>query len=168
MAVKRKRSVNYVDPVELLEEVKNYRSTGVCSNRLGKLLLLMATNFASKGNWSGYTWKQDMISEAVLTCVKYLQNFNPEKSSNAFSYVTQILGNAFKLTIINEKKHIHIKNICHQATMLTPFMEESSYSEKSLDYASIQNRVAEDQINTKEKPNYLWVEPLQQPQNIVQ
>jgi hypothetical protein len=51
----RKKSIYYVDPHELLEEVKKYKKDGVCSERLGTLLILMAKNFSSKGNYAGYT-----------------------------------------------------------------------------------------------------------------
>jgi hypothetical protein len=153
----RKKSIYYVDPVELLEEVKLYKSSGKCSERLGALLLLMARNFSSKGNFAGYTWRADMVSEGVLTVVKYLRSFNPEKSSNAFSYITQILTNAFRLTIINEKKNIHIKNICYYSSLHNPLDEESSYVMKSLDYEKIQNSVPEG-TTSQHDINHLWVE----------
>jgi len=155
MALKKK-SIYYVSNAELLEEVKLYKLTGVCSERLGSMLLLIARNYSSKGNFAGYTWRQDMVSNAVYTCIKYLKNFNPEKSTNAFSYITQIIGNAFKLTINDEKKYGHIKNICYQSSLLNPLEKERCYMQKSIDYESIQNKVM-DYKETSKKENYLWV-----------
>jgi DNA-directed RNA polymerase specialized sigma24 family protein len=84
------------------------------NNKLGGMLLLVARNLSSKSNFSGYTWKQDMVSESLLTCVKYLKNFNPDKSQNAFAYVTQIIKNSFKLYITEQKKHSKIKDMCYK------------------------------------------------------
>ena len=47
MALKKK-SMYYVSNAELLEEVKLYKLTGVCSERLGSMLLLIARNYSSK------------------------------------------------------------------------------------------------------------------------
>jgi DNA-directed RNA polymerase specialized sigma subunit len=159
----RKKSIYYVSNAELLEEIKKYKVDGKASERLGNMLLLMARNYVSKGNFAGYTWRQDMVSVGVLTCIKYLRNFNPDKSSNAFSYVTQILGNAFKQTILDEKKVGHIKNICYQSSLTHPLNEESSYMQKSIDYELVQNRVADN--SSKQEVNHLWVE---QPTNSLQ
>lgn len=154
----KKKSIYYVSNVELLEEIKDYKKTGICSERLGHMLILMAKNYSSKGNFAGYTWRQDMVSNAVYTCIKYLHNFNPEKSSNAFSYITQIMGNAFKLTIIEEKKFGHIKNICYESSRIHPLESEGTYIQKSINYESVQEKVPDNQPGHYEKPNHLWVD----------
>jgi len=45
-----------------------------------------------------------MIAEAVLTCMKYAHNFNPEKTDNPFAYFTQYCNNAFLQVMEREKK----------------------------------------------------------------
>ena len=78
---------NYVNNKEIMVEMIEYRRTGVISERLGEMYYLIASNLANKSNFIGYTWKDDMIADAVLTCVKYCKNFNPEKSNNPFGYI---------------------------------------------------------------------------------
>ena len=109
------------------------------SESLGKMLLSISTHYSTKSNFSGYTWKQDMISESVFTCVKYLKNFKPEKSTNAFAYVTQIIKNSFKLYITDQKKHSKIKDICYKGFELyqTENRDVIHYTQKSLNYESI-------------------------------
>ena len=104
----------YVKNADLLRELIEYRNTGTVSEELGKMLLLIARNLSSKGNWNGYTWRQDMCAEATLTCVKYLKNFDAERSQNAFAYITQICNNSFKAYIKSERKHSEIKNSCYE------------------------------------------------------
>ena len=50
-----------------------------------------------------------MICDAIENCIQYLGNFNIEKSSNAFAYVTQICYYAFLRRIQKEKKQVFIK-----------------------------------------------------------
>ena len=71
--------------------------------------LLMAQKLSSKAGFVSYTFKDDMIGEGVLCVMKYCHNFDPEKSQNAFAYVTQVLHNAFIRYITNEKKQTYTK-----------------------------------------------------------
>ena len=102
----------YVKNKDLIVEVIKFKEDGVASEELGQMLLAIATKLSTKGNFAGYTWRQDMISEAVLTCIKYLRNFKPEKSQNPFAYVTQICKNSFKAYIKKQKTHSLIKDTC--------------------------------------------------------
>lgn len=79
----------------------------------------------------GYTYKEDFISEAILTVLKYIQNFNPEKTTNAFSYVTQICYHAFINYIKKQKKHSAIKDLCFQNQN---FINEETYAQRGVDY----------------------------------
>lgn len=76
---------------------------------LGECILKIATNLAKKGNFAGYQFKDDMISDAVQVCVRYLDKFDPEKSSNPFSYFTQTCTYAFINRISLEQKQQYVK-----------------------------------------------------------
>jgi len=69
----------------------------------------IARRYSSKPNFSGYTYKEDMIGEALYTCIRYAHNFDPEKSNNAFAYFTQYCHNAFIQFINKEKKFADLK-----------------------------------------------------------
>jgi DNA-directed RNA polymerase specialized sigma24 family protein len=51
-----------------------------------------------------------MIGDAIENCLRYLHNFNPEKTNNPFAYFTQIVYNAFLRRIEKEKKQLYIKH----------------------------------------------------------
>jgi len=76
---------------------------------IASCFLKIATKYASRPNFSGYTYKEDMIGEAVYICLRYAHNFNPEKSNNAFSYFTQYCHNTFIQFIGKEKKFADFK-----------------------------------------------------------
>jgi len=99
-----------VNNKDLLVEIDTYKLSGKMSEELGGMILEIANNFSSRGSFAGYTWKDDLVADAVLTCVKYLKNFDPEKSSNPFSYITQVCYHAFLNYIKNQNKHGEIKS----------------------------------------------------------
>jgi DNA-directed RNA polymerase specialized sigma24 family protein len=107
--------MNYIDNKSLLEEIKSFSENGIQSERLGKMLLLLAKKYSEKGNFAGYTYKDDMICEAVLTCIKYMHNFNPNiENPNPFAYFSRIIHNSFLNYISKQKKHSAIKDICYR------------------------------------------------------
>ncbi|HRR48401.1 MAG TPA: sigma factor [Bacteroidales bacterium] len=126
----------YIKNSDLLAEIVVYKTKGRASEELGKMLLTIAENFSSKGSFAGYTWKKDMISEAVLTCLKYLKNFDEDKSQNAFAYITQICKNAFLTYIKEQNKHSDIKDICYREYMFLVNKPSSS----AIDYQSIREK----------------------------
>ena len=127
----------YLNNANLLEELKNFKQTGKYSESLGEMFLQIATNLSNKTNFIGYTWKDEMISEAVLTCIKYCKNFNPDKSNNAFAYITQICFNAFRNFIKKQNKHSSMKQTLYDKKDL--IIEDKRYTYSSIDYTRFKN-----------------------------
>jgi hypothetical protein len=55
-----------------------------------------------------YSYRDEMISDAIENCFMYFDNFNPEKSENPFAYFTQISYYAFQRRKNKEKKNKYI------------------------------------------------------------
>lgn len=134
--------MNYINNKKLLEELKIYADTGEQTEELGRMLLLLAKRYSGKGSFNGYTWKDDMIGEAVLTCVKYMHNFDVNMDNpNPFAYFSRIIHNSFLNYISKQKTHSKIKDICFKnLDFITP--EETTddwkhFEVKGLDYQSI-------------------------------
>jgi DNA-directed RNA polymerase specialized sigma24 family protein len=79
------------------------------TNYLGECFLKIATHLSYKPNFVNYMFKDDMICDGIENCVQYINNFNPEKSTNPFAYFTQIIHYAFLRRIQKEKKQVYIK-----------------------------------------------------------
>lgn len=103
--IKRQR----VDNKELVIELVKFKETGVASERLGELFLDLVDNFATRSNFSGYSYLEEMKSRAIFFLLSYSRSFNPEKSNNAFAYCTQIAKNAFRQVIKKENRHAETK-----------------------------------------------------------
>jgi len=59
------------------------------------MFILMAEKFSTKFKYIYEEDKQDCISFAIMDCYLYWRGYDPEKSPNAFAYVTQIIKNGF-------------------------------------------------------------------------
>lgn len=142
---KKSESKHYASNKSLLVEMQKYKNTckwdekgkfiegsGYISQELGFMIQSIATKYASKGNFSGYTWKDDMIGDAILTCIKYMHNFKPERSKNPFAYFTQIIHNSFLNSIKKQKKHSKIKDSCYKRGHI--LNEGKQFSDKGINY----------------------------------
>jgi hypothetical protein len=76
---------------------------------IGECILKIANHLAFKPNFYNYTFKEEMIGDAVENAIQYLENFDPKKSKNPFAYFTQIMMFAFFRRITKEEKHAYIK-----------------------------------------------------------
>ena len=123
----------YVRNKDLIPEIEKFAECEQISEELGAMLLLIAKNLSNKANFINYTWKEDMIQEAVLTCCKYLKNFDLEKSKNPFAYITTICNHAFVNYINKQKKHSEIKDRCfNERDHIT--QNEFGFTHKAIDY----------------------------------
>ena len=106
----------YVDKDEYNTEVIRYIETGVASERLGELFTLHVDQFGTMACFKGYTYLDEMKSQARLFLLKYSRSFDPSfstkngKKKNAFSYCTSIIYNVFLQVIAREKKHSTLKD----------------------------------------------------------
>lgn len=111
---------HYVDNKRLFKEICEYKKLVAKAKKkgqpspaipeyIGECILAIATRLSTKPNFINYSFREDMISDAVENVLLYLNNFNPEKSQNPFAYFTQITHYAFIRRIEREKKHQYTK-----------------------------------------------------------
>jgi len=125
---------DYVNNNELLAALIAYRKALRESKRLkqdapevsryiGTCFLKIAEHLSRKPNFMAYTYREDMISDAVENCLQYINNFNPAKSKNPFAYFTQIIYFAFLRRISKEKKQLYVK---YKATEQLGLLQQSA------------------------------------------
>lgn len=111
---------NYIDNEKFLNEMIAHRKNVKKAVRLkepkprlpeyvGECFMKIAENLSHKPNFLSYSFRDEMISDAIENCVMYADNFDPEKSSNPFAYFTQIVYYAFLRRIQREKKQLYVK-----------------------------------------------------------
>jgi DNA-directed RNA polymerase specialized sigma24 family protein len=120
----------YVNPKEFGELIQKFYNTDVLSDELVLMASKIAYRLAYRPNFINYTYRDDMIGDAVIKIVAALQNkkFNHEKG-NPFSYFTKIAINAFRNRIKKEKKQ-HDAVTAYQEEMYNELMDNVMNSRK--------------------------------------
>lgn len=105
----KKDNPYYVGTKELREEVQKYFDSGTCqedrviSEELGKMLIKIATRYATKPCFNGYWYKDSFIADAIYQMVRKLDKINlNHPRCNVFSYLTCI---CYCIYIAAIKKH---------------------------------------------------------------
>ena len=78
-------------------------------DEIGICIQKIANKLANRPNFSKYIFRDEMIADAIENCLTYINNFNPEKSTNPFGYFTQISWFAFIRRIEKEKGYLYTK-----------------------------------------------------------
>jgi hypothetical protein len=118
MTTKKKRN-HYVDNQKFLEEIVDYKKKVVeakekglekprVSEYMGKCIYLIAENLSHKPRFMNYSFRDELVSDAIENCFLYFDNFNPTISQNPFAYFTQIIYYAFHRRISKEEKNRYI------------------------------------------------------------
>lgn len=119
-SIKKKKVNHYVNNKEFLLALQERKAEkdardvqGLAKPKvteyLGKVFLLIAENVARKHNFSRYPFKDEMIADGIMDCLRYVDSFDTTRS-NPFAYYTQAVNNAFIRRIIREKKQLYIKS----------------------------------------------------------
>tara|TARA_B100000902_G_scaffold396975_1_gene459368 strand:+ start:883 stop:1473 length:591 start_codon:yes stop_codon:yes gene_type:complete len=122
---KRSKNVHYVnnqefsaavvDYVGTVKEAKdNNKTIPVVTDYVATCFLRIAENLSHKSNFIRYTYREEMVMDAVENCLKAVENYDINASTrtgkpNAFAYFTQIIWFAFLRRITKEKKQQEIK-----------------------------------------------------------
>ena len=122
---KKTKNIHYVNNQEFSQAVVSYVGTVKEAKETGKAIpvvtdyvatcfLRIAENLSHKSNFIRYTYREEMVMDAVENCLKAVENYDINASTrtgkpNAFAYFTQIIWYAFLRRITKEKKQQDIK-----------------------------------------------------------
>lgn len=125
MARKKTKNVHYVNNSEFSQAVVDYVKTvqlakeknealPVVPDYIAMCFLKIAENLSHKSNFIRYTYREEMVMDAVENCLRAVENYNINATTrtgkpNAFAYFTQIIWYAFLRRINKEKKQQDIK-----------------------------------------------------------
>ena len=123
--MKPKDKPHYVNNAEFSQAVVDYVTTvraakendtpkPMVTNYIATCFLKICEGLSHKANFVRYTYREEMMMDAVENCLKAIENYNIDKATrtgkpNAFAYFTQIAWYAFLRRIEKEKKQQDIK-----------------------------------------------------------
>jgi len=125
MARQQRASIHYVNNADFSQAVVEYvklvdearaKKTEIpkVPDYIAQCFLRIAEGLSHKSNFIRYTYREEMVMDAVENCLKAIHNYDIEAATrtgkpNAFAYFTQITWYAFLRRIAKEKKQQDIK-----------------------------------------------------------
>ena len=125
MARSKRAAIHYVNNAEFSQAVVDYvtvlqeakkeeRQLPVVPDYIASCFLRIAEGLSHKSNFIRYTYREEMVMDAVENCLKAIENYDISAATrtgkpNAFAYFTQITWYAFLRRIAKEKKQQDIK-----------------------------------------------------------
>jgi len=121
----KRANIHYVNNADFSQAVVDYVHSANDAKKAGKPVpkvtnyiaqsfLRIAEGLSHKSNFIRYTYREEMVMDAVENCLKAINNYDIEAATrtgkpNAFAYFTQITWYAFLRRIAKEKKQQDIK-----------------------------------------------------------
>jgi gas vesicle protein len=125
MARSKRASIHYVNNKEfsqavvdyctILKEAKtNEQTLPIVPDYIASCFLKISEGLSHKSNFIRYTYREEMVMDAVENCLKAIENYDIAAATrtgnpNAFAYFTQISWYAFLRRIAKEKKQQDVK-----------------------------------------------------------
>lgn len=100
--------------VEVQEAKSKDKPIPQVTDYIAKCFIKIAEGLSHRPNFVRYTYREEMVMDAVENCLRAIGNYNIKKTTrtgkpNAFSYFTQICYFAFIRRILKEKRQQDIK-----------------------------------------------------------
>jgi len=102
---------HYVTNAQLLEAIAADKANNkTLSPRLAKYLYMIAERYSYSSSFGGYSFREDMVSFAVVNLCANWHKFDPEKSDNPFAFYTTAAYRSFLQYLADEKKQRDIRD----------------------------------------------------------
>ena len=93
---------------------------GAMTNKLAHMFMKLCERYATRSNWRGYTYNDEMRSQALLQLSQIGLQFDESKSQNPFAYYTAAITNSFTRVLNIEKRNQNIRDDILEMNDLTP------------------------------------------------
>ena len=83
---------------------------GKITNSLAMMFMKLCERYGTRANWRGYTYNDEMQSQALMQLSQIGLQFDESKSENPFAYYTAAITNSFTRILNIEKKNQNIRD----------------------------------------------------------
>ena len=102
-------------------DIGNYsREHGNMTRKLAQMFMKLCERYATRSNWRGYTYNEEMRGQALLQLSQIGLQFDESKSQNPFAYYTAAITNSFTRILNIEKKMQNIRDDILEMNGLNP------------------------------------------------
>lgn len=104
---------------------------------IGDCILRICRGLSGKGNFSGYSFRDELVLDAVSNCIEVISNYDPTKATrtgnpNPFAYFTQIAYYAFLRRIAKEKRFVDVKAMVAFEGGIDYFIEDGDFNSETI------------------------------------
>ena len=96
------------------------REHGTMTRTLAHMFMKLCERYATRSNWRGYTYNDEMRSQALLQLSQIGLQFDESKSQNPFAYYTAAITNSFTRVLNIEKRNQNLRDDILEMNGLTP------------------------------------------------
>lgn len=93
---------------------------GTMTRKLATMFMKLCERYATRSNWRGYTYNEEMRGQALLQLSQIGLQFDESKSQNPFAYYTAAITNSFTRILNIEKKSQNIRDDMLEMNGLNP------------------------------------------------
>ena len=93
---------------------------GNMTKKLALMFMKLCERYATRSNWRGYTYNEEMRGQALLQLSQIGLQFDESKSQNPFAYYTAAITNSFTRILNIEKKNQNIRDDILEMNGLNP------------------------------------------------
>ena len=93
---------------------------GTMTKKLALMFMKLCERYATRSNWRGYTYNEEMRGQAILQLSQIGLQFDESKSQNPFAYYTAAITNSFTRILNIEKKNQNIRDDILEMNGLNP------------------------------------------------
>lgn len=93
---------------------------GAMTNKLAHMFMKLCERYATRSNWRGYTYNDEMRSQALLQLSQIGLQFDESKSQNPFAYYTAAITNSFTRVLNIEKRNQNLRDDILEMNNMNP------------------------------------------------
>jgi len=103
-----------------VEKGKFSKDHGQMTPKLAHMFIKLCERYGTRSNWRGYTYNDEMQSQALLQLSQIGLQFDESKSQNPFAYYTAAITNSFTRVLNIEKRNQNIRDDILEMNNYTP------------------------------------------------
>jgi hypothetical protein len=104
---------------------------GKITNSLAMMFMKLCERYGTRANWRGYTYNDEMQSQALMQLSQIGLQFDESKSENPFAYYTAAITNSFTRILNIEKKNQAIRDDLLEMNNMNPSFTRQNENERN-------------------------------------
>jgi hypothetical protein len=110
---------------------------GQTTRTLATMYMKLCERYATRSNWRGYTYNEEMRGQALLQLSQIGLQFDESKSQNPFAYYTAAITNSFTRILNLEKKNQNIRDDMLEQAGLNPSWTRQNAGKKDPNFGAV-------------------------------